>query len=102
MEILHTTLWSITLPIGNNCSFLYFINTKLRSMSDKFNILLRPPICHELIVHLLNNRGINVHNKRYQPRIMYRMRNISACRFPKYLEQVKESLLSVTECIWGY
>jgi len=33
---------------------------------------------------------------------MYGMRNITACGFPKYLEQVKESLLSVTQCIWSY
>jgi len=71
-------------------------------MSDKFNILLKPPFCHKLIVHMVNNKGINEYNKRYQPRTMYRMRNISACRFPKYLERVKESLLSVTECVWHY
>jgi hypothetical protein len=33
---------------------------------------------------------------------MYRMTNISACGIPKYVEQVKESLLSVTECIRGW
>ena len=101
MEILHTTFWSITLPTGNNCSFLHFINTKL-SMSNKFNIFLRPPFSHELILHMLNNRGINEYKKRYQPRTMNRMRNTNACGFQKYLEQVKESLQSVTECIWSY
>jgi len=30
------------------------------------------------------------------------MRNTNACGFQKYLEQVKESLQSVTECIWSY
>jgi hypothetical protein len=28
MEILHTALWSTTLPIGNNCSFLHLIKYK--------------------------------------------------------------------------
>ena len=71
-------------------------------MSNKFNIFLRPPFCHELLLHMLNKRGIKEYKKRYQPRTMNRMQNITACGFPKYLEQVQESLLSVTECIWSY